>query len=163
METITINVGSNESKEICWALPFNGIKPFETGSIFFYLRNTGEYDITLKGISISSNQKATHIQVHSVLGEPEFTREDDIDPANKNTWRNGLKPDIEVKTCAKVIDLYSNGQLDRLDIPIENTTYRTNPGVIIAPQSIVVLTSSDGGHELSGIVTIAQIEQQEEE
>lgn len=152
----TITVKSDDSDKIYWVLPFNEIQPSEDSAIFFYLRNTGELPIELEALSLSNDVTASSIQIHSVLGEPEFVRENDVVPVNKNTWRNGILPDIEVKTCARISELYSIGQLDRLDMPVDRTTYRTKPRITIAPDSIVVLTCSTGDGKLSGIVTITQ-------
>lgn len=154
---ITINI-PDDKKETKWSIPFNEL---ETSRAFFYIQNTGEKPVELECISISCTQKASYIIINSVLGEAEFTREDIAVPVNKNTWRNGFLPEVEAFTCYDARELTDMGQLDRLDMPQENTTYKMKSDITIGPNSIIVLSASTEG-KLSGIVTISQEIEEEE-
>lgn len=158
MNTININIpadGGSTKEEHYWALPFNNIIPANDGSIILYLKNTGDTELDLEKISISCTQKPALVQIHHVLGEPEFSREKDINPVSKYLAIDPPVPDIEIKSCADADQLFSQGQLARLDMKDENTTYEMDCDVTISSNSIVVVTVSGNG-EFSGVITVSQ-------
>ena len=155
--TIAIDDGTEESSPITtkrsWALSFNNLSTAANNALFFYLENTGDINVYLDSISISSTQKATNIQVHSVYGEPSYTREEDVKPVNKRLTRADNPPNMVAKIASNIGELTSLGQLDRLDMLTELTTYKTKPDVTITPGTAIAITCENLG-ELSGIVTI---------
>ena len=141
------------TKQYKWALPFNNVRPMQIGDLFFYIKNVGSVDVELETIKISSTAKASNIQVHSVYGEPEFRQETKIKPVNKKL-RGDKLPNVEVYSAVSIAELTSLGQLDRLDMLTEITTYKTNPEVTITPGNAIAITCDNTG-DLSGIITIS--------
>ena len=141
------------TKQYKWVLPFNNVRPANAEDLFFYIKNVGSVDVELETIKISSTVKASNIQVHSVYGEPDFRQETKIKPVNKKI-RGDKAPNIEAYSAVSIAELTSLGQLDRLDMLTEITTYKTKPEVTITPGNAIAITCDNTG-DLSGIITIS--------
>jgi len=134
-----------------WVLPFNSVRP--SSDIFFYLKNLEEHDLILEEIKISSTMKSSNMQIYSVVNEPVFSRPLTIRPFNK-ILQNSETPNVLAIACADAQYLGILGQLDRLELPTELTTYISTPRLIIPQGTALVISCSSSEGDLSGIITI---------
>lgn len=155
MKEITISLDSDESNEVNWVLAFDNIELAEETAAIFYLKNEGINDIEIASIKLVSTQKASNAEVHSVLGEPFFTRENRIKPTNKRLARTDELPQIIAYSCDDASDLASLGLLDKIEMKEELTQYETYPEVIVSTNTAVAITCNSTG-TVSGIINIAE-------
>jgi len=155
---ININIpaeGKKSVEELYWNIPFSDLVPANNNSIILYIRNTGSMDIKLDKLKISSDSKASVLNIYSVTGEPDFLRESDLVATNKNLGMRDSIPDVEIKACADVMEMYALGKLDYIVIPSENTVHCLDLDIIMSPDSIIAVTATELA-VYSGVIYLEQ-------
>jgi len=149
---------ANRDEGKSWSLSFAGLTPVATTDYFFYLKNTGENNINITDIRISSTTVVS-VGYHKVSGTPAFTGSLSTAITNRN-FGSSKTPTITVQHDTDITGLTDEGKLffEKLDTVNKLYHLRTTSNIII-PQGTafgMIVTGTPGA--IDCVVSIVEEE-----
>lgn len=133
------------------------VTPVGANDYFFYYKNTGEEQVYITDIRISSSA-ATNITVEHVSGTPSYTSDTDLTPTNRNLGSSKVLT-ATIKSDTDTTGLTSEGVIFNIECPVADTLYhlRTSSNIIIPQGSSIALKRVAASGAIECVVSVVGV------
>lgn len=150
---------SQNRKGLVWSYDFDDVNPAGANDKFIYFKNTSsDKDYIFVDFHLWSSTTAGVCKIKTVTGMPTFVTGADITPVVRNT-RFSTSPSLTAKEDTDVTNLADVGVVHQLNLnPVdEQKLLRSTSGVILGPGGQLVLEWEPATGEISGTITVAEL------
>mgnify|MGYP001124260782 CR=1 FL=1 len=146
-----------------WSVSFFDINPVGANDKFFYLENTGTKDLAISDVRMSCTTTTGRMYIKKVTGTPTFTAGADLTPISRNLSKS---PNLTatVKSDTDITGLTDDGTIFHMELDTVDKLFHlsTSSLIIVGPGKAVALEWAAATGEVSGVVSVMELPDQDD-